>query len=359
MEINLSFSQRLLIWYRQNARRLPWRGLTDPYAIWVSEIMAQQTRVETVTPYFTRWMERFPTVETLAAASEQEVLSMWEGLGYYGRARNLLKAAQIITVIFGGQLPRSLSQLERLPGVGRYTAAAICSIAFGQPEPVLDGNVKRVLSRVFDIDTPVNTPRGEKECWNLAGKLIPSEEPGDYNQAMMELGAMLCTPRSPACTLCPISDFCRAFSLGIQQERPVMLEKPTIPTYTVTAAILHRADRVLIARRPSKGLLGGLWEFPGGKVEEGETLQQALAREISEELGINILVLGKLGEYRHAYTHFRVQLTAFHASLDGNEPVALEASEIRWVKLSDLSSFPMGKIDRRISIDLERQNGFS
>jgi A/G-specific adenine glycosylase len=201
MEINPSFSQKLLVWYRQNARRLPWRGLADPYAIWVSEIMAQQTRVETVIPYFTRWMGRFPTVETLAAATEQEVLSMWEGLGYYGRARSLLKAARIVTVTYGGQLPRNLIELERLPGIGRYTAAAVCSIAFGQSEPVLDGNVKRVLSRVFDIATPVNTPGGEKQCWNLAEKLIPSEEPGDYNQAMMELGATLCTPRSPACPL--------------------------------------------------------------------------------------------------------------------------------------------------------------
>lgn len=359
MNTKLQFSQRLLDWYHAYARRLPWRGLSDPYAIWISEIMAQQTRVDTVIPYFLRWMERFPNVQTLAKADEQDVLAAWEGLGYYSRARNMLKAAQIIHSEFDDQFPLKREDLEKLPGIGRYTGAAITSIAFHQPEPVLDGNVKRVLSRVFDLAVMVNTSAGEKKCWELAEQLIPEEQPGDYNQAVMELGAMVCTPRSPLCGQCPVSDLCQSFALGNQAQRPVMQPKPAVPTYTVAAAVFKRGNAVLIARRPSKGLLGGLWEFPGGKMEPGETLPLALVREIKEELGVEIRVGEPLGEYKHAYTHFKVRLTAFACELDGSEPQPLEASEIRWVPLADLEQFPMGKIDRSISRDLEGRHGLS
>ena len=359
MKMNPQFPVRLLAWYQNNARSLPWRGLSDPYAIWVSEIMAQQTRIESVIPYFLNWMKRFPDISSLAAASEQQVLSAWEGLGYYSRGRNLLKAAKKVIREFNGELPRSMPELQSLPGIGRYTAAAIASIAFGIPEPVLDGNVKRVLARVFDIQTPINSPQGEKECWSIAEKLIPKQYPGDYNQAVMELGATLCSPRSPDCSRCPLSDHCRSRELGIQLQRPVMLAKASIPTFSVAAAVFQRDGRVLIARRPSKGLLGGLWEFPGGKVEANETLPEALAREIREELGVEITVKEKLGDYRHAYTHFKVRLSAFFVSLENSEPAALEASEIRWVLPAELKNFPMGKIDRSISNDLEGLDGLS
>ncbi len=359
MEPTKHFSESLLAWYQQHARKLPWRGLSDPYAVWISEIMAQQTRVDTVIPYFKRWMARFPSLQSLASASEQDVLGVWEGLGYYGRARNLLKAAQKVQAGSTGALPGTRRELEALPGIGRYTAAAISSIAFGEVEPVLDGNVKRVLARVFDIQTPVNTPQGEKELWSLAEQLIPAERPGDYNQAVMELGALICTPRSPDCGECPLNQDCQAYALGIQAERPVLLEKAKIPTVTVTAAILQRGTKVLIARRPSSGLLGGMWEFPGGKVEGEELLQESLAREIKEELGAEIHVREMLGEYRHAYTHFKVHLYAFFADLNNSEPVALEASELRWVTPAELKYFPMGKIDRSISNDLEKRNGLS
>jgi A/G-specific adenine glycosylase len=350
------FNSLLLKWYKSNARSLPWRGHPDPYAVWVSEIMLQQTRVETVIPYFTSWMQRFPDVNTLAASSEQDVLNAWEGLGYYSRARSMLKAARMIVEQHGSDLPRSREELQKLPGLGRYTAAAIASIAFGLDEVVLDGNVKRVLSRCFNLSEAIDSPAGEKQLWILAEELLPSGRAGDYNQAVMDLGATVCTPRSPACAVCPVGAICQANLLGLQADLPVVTEKKPIPHYIVTAAVMHREGKVLIARRPSKGLLGGLWEFPGGKVETGESFEAALQREILEELDTVIEVGEKLGTYRHAYTHFRVTLHAFHARLTGKEPVALEASELAWVEHQHLGEYPMGKIDRMISNDLVKEN---
>jgi len=350
--MNDEFSRLLLEWYKINARSLPWRGHPDPYAVWVSEIMLQQTRVETVLPYFQRWMLLFPSISALAAANEQEVLKAWEGLGYYSRARSLHKAAQLMAERYGGSLPSDPTLLLKLPGIGPYTAAAIASIAFGLDEAVVDGNVKRVLARVLDYRAPVNTPAAEKELRTIARSLLPEGKAGDYNQALMDLGATVCTPRSPACSRCPVTSLCAAFQDHLQEQLPVVSEKPAIPHYRVTAAILRRGGRVLIAHRPDNGLLGGMWEFPGGKLEPGETDAAALVRELQEELGITVTVGEQLGTYRHVYTHFRVTLHAYYTSADGQEPQALEASELRWVSLDELEDFPMGKIDRMISRDL-------
>ncbi|GAP13120.1 A/G-specific DNA-adenine glycosylase [Longilinea arvoryzae] len=348
-------AERLLEWYDQHARSLPWRKRDpDPYAVWVSESMLQQTRVETVIPYYERWMARFPTLAALASAGEQDVLQAWEGLGYYSRARNLHRAARQVMERFAGRLPADRAALESLPGIGRYTAGAIASIAFGLDEPALDGNIRRVYARLFDVEVPARSPDGEKRLWDLAAKNLPAGRAGDFNQALMDLGASVCTPRSPSCRLCPLNGSCRAFALGVQEERPVLTARAPIPHYTVTAAVLHRNGSVLIARRPSRGLLGGLWEFPGGKVEAGETLPQGLAREIREELGADIEVGQPVGVYQHAFTHFRITLHAFHCRLAAGEPRPLEASELRWVTPADLGQFPMGKVDRRISKELVR-----
>lgn len=352
MEATEQFSSKLLEWYQTHARSLPWRGHPDPYAVWISEIMLQQTRVETVIPYFLRWMKRFPGIKELAESSEQDVLNAWEGLGYYSRARSILKAAKMVVEIHNGVLPQTRVELQQLPGLGRYTAAAISSIAFGKDEVVLDGNVKRVLSRCFNIDVPIDTGDGEKALWQKAENLLPAGQAGDYNQAVMDLGAMICTPRSPVCEKCPVAGICTAKELGLQEKLPVISEKKPIPHYLVAAAVIWRDGKVLIARRPSQGLLGGLWEFPGGKVEAGESLEEALRREIVEEMAAEIRVGQELGIYKHAYTHFRVTLHAFHAELKGTEPTALEASEIRWIEPVNLGDYPMGKIDRRISNDL-------
>ena len=347
-------SAQLLKWYEANARRLPWRGSTDPYVVWVSEIMLQQTRVETVIPYFERWMTHFPGLADLAAASQQDVLIVWEGLGYYSRARNLHRGAQFVLDKYNGELPRNVSQLRELPGVGRYTAAAIASIAFGLDEPTLDGNIRRVLARLFDVTEDARSPQGEHRLWELAASHLPAGRAGDYNQAWMDLGASICTPRAPACPGCPLMDLCQAYRLGVREQRPVLAPKPATPHYHVTAAILTRDDRCLIARRPAKGLLGGLWEFPGGKQQDGEDLPACLQREIMEELGVKIQVEAPFGVYKHAFTHFRITLHAFCCTIQAGEPQPIQAAELRWVERASLNDYPMGKVDRQIAHNLQK-----
>jgi A/G-specific adenine glycosylase len=350
-------SKPLLDWYAIHARKMPWRDHPDPYAIWISEIMLQQTRVDTVINYFNRWMQVFPDIDSLANSSEQDVLKQWEGLGYYSRARNIHKSARILQSDYQSQLPADLQKLMKLPGIGRYTAAAITSIAFGMDEAALDGNIRRILSRVFDIDLPIRTPAAEKIFWDLAENQLPPGRAGDYNQALMDLGATICLPGKPKCLLCPIQQHCLAFKRGVQELRPVVPEKKPLPHHIVTAAIVYKDERFLLAQRPQNGLLGGLWEFPGGKQESHESLEEALQREIKEELDCDIQVMDHFGVYQHAYTHFRVTLHAYFCNIIKGEPKAFEASQLTWCTLDELTNFPMGKIDRQIAMQL--QNHFS
>jgi A/G-specific adenine glycosylase len=343
------FSKILLKWYKKHARVLPWRGSKDAYVIWVSEIMLQQTRVEAVIPYYQRWMRQFPNLTTLAHATEQEALQEWEGLGYYSRARNMHEAARIIVDEYQGMLPQSRKELEKLPGIGKYTSAAIASIAFGENAAALDGNIKRVISRFFNMALPVSSPQGERELMELAQSNLPAGKAGDYNQALMDLGAMICLPKNPLCVQCPVGKNCQANHLGLQALLPNLAKRPKTPHHTVTAAVIRRDGQVLIALRPSKGLLGGMWEFPGGKKEKGETLEQCLEREIKEELGCTIQVGSALGIFNHAYTHFSITLHCFECKLKVGSPLPIEASEVRWVSPLELSNFPMGKADRMIS----------
>lgn len=344
----------LLAWYSASARKLPWRGSADPYEVWVSEVMLQQTRVETVIPYFKRWIEKYPTVETLAQAPLQGVLSTWEGLGYYGRARNLHKAAQFVLAEYEGKIPQDLRLLRKLPGIGRYSAGAIASIAFGLDEPALDGNIRRVLARIFNISEPLGDPACDHTLWQLAREALPAGRAGDFNQALMDLGATICLPRSPNCAICPLADCCQANALGLQERLPVKARRAPIPHYTVTAAVIWRGSQVLITQRPHDGLLGGLWEFPGGKLQPGEDLVSCLQREIREELDAAIAVGGQLGIYKHAYTHFKVTLHAFHCRLFGSStPKPVQVIDMRWIAPADLKEYPMGKIDRQISYALQ------
>jgi A/G-specific adenine glycosylase len=342
-----NLSHRLLEWYDLNAREMPWRGVGDPYAIWISEIMLQQTQVDTVVSYYLRWMARFPTLKSLASAAEQDVLQLWEGLGYYSRARNLLKAARQVMEHYQGQLPSQRHELESLPGIGPYTAGAIASIAFGLDEATLDGNIRRVMARLFNVTLPARSPEGEKLLWKLAAEHLPAGRAGDYNQALMDLGATVCTPQNPLCLFCPLMSFCQANALGVQAERPIMPVRPVIPHYIVTAAVIkNETGEVLITRRPPNGLLGGMWEFPGGKLEAGEDFATGLKREISEELDAAI----EVGE------PFEVTLHAFLCRLaPDSSPRPIEASDMRWISSQELHQFPMGKIDRQIATRLESQ----
>lgn len=339
-------------WFDENARDLPWRRTRDPYAIWISEIMLQQTQVATVGPYYERFMRRFPTVEKLARARLDSVLKLWEGLGYYSRARNMHKAAREIVTRFNGHLPADKDELLSLPGIGAYTAGAIASIAFGRREPVVDGNVIRVLCRLFRIQADPKKATVQKEIWALAQWLLPVSGVGDFNQALMELGSEVCVPRTPRCETCPLKRQCRARLHGDETTLPVRTPKKKVPHYTVVVGVIYKKGRILIDKRKPEGLLGGLWEFPGGKKQRGETLQQALRREVREELGVRIRIRGPLATVNHAYSHFRIRLHAFACTYVAGTPKCISCTDFKWVRSNDLDryAFPAanGKIIRAL-----------
>ena len=352
-----AFRRALLDWYDARARKLPWRENATPYHTWISEIMLQQTQVNTVLPYYQRFLARFPDVDTLASSTLDEALKLWEGLGYYRRVHNLHKAAQIIVRQHNGNLPQDEKQLLALPGIGRYTAGAIRSIAFGEPVPVLDGNVERVLARLDDVSESIDLRKTENGLWARAGSLVSEERPGDFNQAMMELGATICLPADPDCNACPVEKFCKARARGVQTQRPVRTPKKRIPHYHVAAGIVWHAsddDRFLIAQRPATGMLGGLWEFPGGKQEPGESLPQTLKRELEEELAIDVKVGEKLTVIKHAFTHFRITLHAFHAQHLAGQPQRIGVDDWRWVTMAELNAFAFPKTDRQIIAALQK-----
>ncbi|MBD1913289.1 MULTISPECIES: A/G-specific adenine glycosylase [unclassified Leptolyngbya] len=331
--------QRLLDWYGQTGRSLPWRETRDPYAIWISEIMLQQTQVKTVLPYYERWLAVFPTVEALAIAPQEQVLKLWQGLGYYARARNLHKAAQVIHTQHNGQFPKNLEAALALPGIGQSTAGGILSAAFNQPVSILDGNVKRVLTRLLALERPPN--RVLRLLWQCSDQLLDPVHPRDFNQALMDLGATVCTPRQPSCGSCPWAMHCRAYERAMQNELPVREEKAPVPHKAIGVAVIWDADgQILIDRRRQEGLLGGLWEFPGGKIEPGETIQDCIRREIREELGIEVVVGDSLITIDHAYSHFRVTLNVHHCHYLSGEPQPLECDEVRWVRPEDLEQYP-------------------
>ena len=347
-KIRQTIRRTLLKWYDRSRRALPWRRSRDPYRVWVSEIMLQQTQVETVKPYFRRFLRRFPSVRALARAPADAVMKAWEGLGYYARARNLHRAAKIISSDFGGRLPESPEKLMKLPGIGRSTAGAISSIAFDRAEPVLDGNVARVLCRVFRIRRNPRESRIQRELWDIARGLLPTDRPGDFNQALMDLGATACIPRNPRCGVCPLAVSCLAKAHGEQDRLPVRTKRKPTPHYDVAVGVIRRGTRLLIDRRKPEGLLGGLWEFPGGKRKENESLERCLTREVREELGIRVKVLRPLMSVPHAYTHFRITLHVYECRYVSGSPRAIGCAEWRWVRSEELDDYAFPSANRKI-----------
>lgn len=349
------FRQDLLQWYDENKRSMPWRETDDPYRIWVAEIMLQQTRVDTVREYYLRFLEAFPTVEALAAADRDAVLKLWEGLGFYARARHMHEAAQHVVEEHDGKVPATKEAIQDLKGVGPYTAAAVLSIAYQKPHAVLDGNVIRVLSRVFAVDEDATTSSTKRHLRRLANELLPSERPGDFNQALMELGALVCTPRTPTCNRCPVQEACRAYAAGTQSDYPVTPESTPVPHHDIAVGLVEKDDHLLIQRRPDDGLLGGLWEFPGGKQEEGESLETACRREVREELGIDVSVDEPFYTLSHAYSHFKITLHAFRCHIADGTPAAQEDQPFRWVTVEELDEYAFPRANRRLIEELKRR----
>jgi len=349
-----SFRKALIGWYRENQRDLPWRKVSDPYPIWVSEVMLQQTQVATVLPYYHRFLERFPDLPKLARADLQEVLKAWEGLGYYARARNLHQAAAVVIEQHQGHIPRSRQEFQKLPGVGDYIAAAVLSIAFNQPHSVVDGNVKRVLARLFVMQAPVNQSPAKKIFQQAAADLLDTRDPGTFNQALMELGALICKPRNPLCPTCPVRTWCLAYQNDRILEFPRKVKKQATPQYPIAVGVVFKNNRVLITRRKPEGLLGGLWEFPGGKIKSNETAEAACIREIKEEVNLTVKVDSHLSRVRHAYTHFKIQMDVFCCAyisgrLKLNGPV-----DHRWIRLNQIDDYPLPKANHKFLAKLRQ-----
>jgi A/G-specific adenine glycosylase len=348
-EIKKQFSAKLLAWYSKQGRDLPWRRTQDPYHILVSEIMLQQTQVKRVLRFYPRFLEAFPDLGTLARAPLDRVLKMWEGMGYYARATNLHRAAEVILRDHGGQVPRELEALQALPGVGYNTAASVASLAFGKAWPVLDGNAVRVLCRAFQFRSDPRVPASRRRLLELARALVPPGKAGPFNQALMDLGAMICRPRAPRCGQCPHVSDCAGYASGHPVDLPRLTRRPPRPHYDITAGIIWKGERFLIAQRRPGGLLGGLWEFPGGKQEQGESLKQCLRREIMEELGIRIRVDGPFMSLKHGYTHFRFTLHAFHCTYLRGRPRPLGCAAYRWVQISELQNYALPRADQKLA----------
>ncbi|MHC4552688.1 MAG: A/G-specific adenine glycosylase [Planctomycetota bacterium] len=329
----------LLRWFHANARDLPWRRTDDPYAIWVSEIMLQQTQVATVIDYYNRFLKKFPTAEKLARAKQDTVLKLWEGLGYYSRGRNLHKAAKVIVDKYSGQLPDTIDELQNIPGIGRYTAGAIASIAFGKSAPILDGNVIRILCRIFRIKGNPKDTAVKNQLWELAETLVSPTHPGDFNEAMMELGATVCTPANPDCFDCPLQKVCEAFKHDEQEKLPFRQKAKPVPHYTIVVGIVYKDNKILIDKRKQNALLGGLWEFPGGKKQKSESFKTAVAREVKEETGIDIQVGKRLCIVKHVYSHFKITLHAYLCDYVSGTAKPLGCDAVKWIKPAELTKY--------------------
>jgi len=348
----------LLDWFAAEARPLPWRRHYHPYQVWISEIMLQQTQMERGVLYFERWLKRFPGVESVALASEEEILRFWEGLGYYSRARNLQASARLLVRDFGGRLPESLSALLSLPGVGQYTARAVLSIAFQQDYAVVDGNVERLFARLFAIDQPVKSSSAQARIWGLANVLLPSGQARAWNQALMEFGAVVCSRGTPRCDRCPLTVCCESFRTGSTAKRPVRAAGKERIEVSLVAAVIVAGGLVYVQQRPPSGLWASLWEFPGGHLEVGELPGEAVLREVREETKFVVALERPLPIFTYTYTRYRATLHPFLCRLSHPiEPVLHAARAYRWLAVRDLDTLGFSSGHRQLIVELKRRGG--
>lgn len=352
----------LRAWYRKQARDLPWRRTGNPYFIWISEIMLQQTTVAAVVPYFDRFLQRFPDVESLAAAEQSEVLRLWEGLGYYSRARNIHKAAQFIVSELGGEFPQSVDGLVALPGIGRYTAGAIVSFAYDRPAPIVEANTLRLYSRLLGYDGDPRSTTGQRTLWAFAESLLPASKPGEFNQSLMELGSQVCTPNEPGCASCPLMTGCRAFAEGRQDEIPVAARKPEITPLIEVAVAIECDGRYLLRRNPDGQRWAGLWDFVRFPLDDVERLfpdaglrpqrslpaklMAAICQRVDEQTGLDITPPRFLKEIRHSVTRYRIRLQCLHAEASTLPPAT---DTLQAIAPSEFHTFPLSVTGRQLA----------
>jgi len=344
-----AFQEDLLAWYEQNKRDLPWRKNKDPYRIWVSEVMLQQTRVDTVIPYYNRFMEQFPTLEAFARADESQFLKAWEGLGYYSRVRNLHQAVNDVVASYGGIVPNTVDEMKKLKGVGDYTAGAVASIAYDVAAPAVDGNVMRVYARIFNIDADIAAPASKKIFIKKVEETVAHHDPSSFNQALMELGALVCTPKNPQCLLCPVREYCQAYELGRETELPIKRKKQQAKRVQLISAMIRNAQgEILIRKRPEKGLLAGLWEFPTLEVADNALQSsEAIETTLADHLGITLFDVEKIGDIRHVFTHLIWEVAGFEAFCEASANT--KANQL-WVSEKELSNYTFPTVFQKLYI---------
>ena len=337
-------SSALIHWYNINKRLLPFRSTKDPYKIWISEIMLQQTQMKTVIPFYEKWVNKLPTIDSVAMTDIDFLLKLWEGLGYYRRCQNFYQASKIIVEDYEGVVPSDYESFKALPGVGDYTAGAVLSISFGTPIPAIDGNVKRVMARLYGFKhlTRYNTTI----IYKAISKTLKNVNPSDFNQGLMELGALICTSESPKCFKCPISKNCSAYQSGNPTNYPKKKVKRAIPHFDVVTAIIWRGDTFYIQKRSEDKMLGGLWEFPGGKVENGETLELALIRELREECNFTARILKKATSINHRYSHYSITMHCYYCEEKHDKIVSFKNSN--WIKKNQISQYSFPKANHKV-----------
>jgi A/G-specific adenine glycosylase len=349
---SVTWQQRLLRWFAREQRDLPWRRDRDPYRIWLSEAMLQQTQVATVVPYFERFVAALPTIKALAAADEQEVLRLWEGLGYYRRARHLHRAARKIVAEHRGRFPKDVAACAALPGVGRYMVGAILSQAFDQRLPIVEANSKRVLCRLFAHTGASKDSATQRWLWQKAEEVLPRRHVGAFNQALMELGALVCMPKTPRCSACPLANDCAAHRAGLQESIPAPVATPRIVEVSEAAVVLRRGPRVLLVQRPESGRWAGMWEFPHGELEEAEPHDQAARRLARTLTGFRIGALEEVLTLRHGVTRFRITMVCFEAQVRGGEFRSSFYQKARWLTPQELTAYPVSSPQRRLATAL-------